>query len=54
MRLLVDILHPAHVHVFGALAKELTARGHEVKFTLRDKDVARELLDQHGIAYELL
>jgi predicted glycosyltransferase len=54
MRLLVDILHPAHVHVFGALAKELGARGHEVKFTLRDKDVARELLDQHGIAYELL
>jgi predicted glycosyltransferase len=54
MRLLVDILHPAHVHVFGALAKELGARGHQVKFTLRDKDVARELLDQHGIAYELL
>jgi predicted glycosyltransferase len=54
MRLLVDILHPAHVHVFGALAKELGARGHEVRFTLRDKDVARELLDQQGIAYELL
>lgn len=54
MRLLVDILHPAHVHVFGALAKELTARGHEVRFTLRDKDVARELLDQQGIPYELL
>lgn len=54
MRLLIDILHPAHVHVFGALAKELTGRGHEVRFTLRDKDVARELLDQHGIAYELL
>jgi uncharacterized protein len=54
MRLLVDILHPAHVHVFGALAKELGARGHEVRFTLRDKDVARELLDQQGIGYELL
>jgi predicted glycosyltransferase len=54
MRLLVDILHPAHVHVFGALAKELGARGHDVRFTLRDKDVARELLDQQGIAYELL
>jgi predicted glycosyltransferase len=54
MRLLVDILHPAHVHVFGALAKELTLRGHDVRFTLRDKDVARELLDQQGIGYELL
>jgi len=54
MRLLVDILHPAHVHVFGALATELVGRGHEVRFTLRDKDVARELLDQHGIPYELL
>ena len=54
MRLLVDILHPAHVHVFGALATELVGRGHEVRFTLRDKDVARELLDQQGIPYELL
>jgi predicted glycosyltransferase len=54
MRVLVDILHPAHVHVFGALAKELTQRGHEVRFTLREKECARELLDERGLSYETL
>jgi uncharacterized protein len=54
MRLLIDILHPAHVHVFRNLAQELTGRGHEVRFTLREKECARELLDQYGIAYDVL
>jgi predicted glycosyltransferase len=54
MRVLVDILHPAHVHVFGALAKELTTRGHEVRFTLREKECARDLLDQRGLTYQTL
>jgi predicted glycosyltransferase len=54
MRLLIDILHPAHVHVFRNLAHELTARGHQVRFTLREKECARDLLDQYGIAYDVL
>jgi uncharacterized protein len=54
MRLLVDILHPAHVHVFRNLAEELAARGHKVYFTLREKECARELLDQYSISYEIL
>jgi hypothetical protein len=54
MRLLIDILHPAHVHVFRNLAAELGARGHEVRFTLREKECARELLDQYGLPYEVL
>ena len=54
MRLLIDILHPAHVHVFRNLARELTARGHEVRFTLREKECARALLDEYSIPYELL
>jgi predicted glycosyltransferase len=54
MRLLVDILHPAHVHVFRNLAEELAARGHKVFFTLREKECARELLDQYYIPYEIL
>jgi predicted glycosyltransferase len=54
MRLLIDILHPAHVHVFRHLAGTLTARGHEVRFTLREKECARELLDQYGVAYDVL
>jgi len=54
MKLLIDILHPAHVHVFRNLAAELNARGHEVRFTLREKECARELLDAYGIPYEIL
>lgn len=54
MRVLIDILHPAHVHVFRNLARELTARGHSVRFTLREKECARALLDQYGIDYEVL
>jgi len=54
MRVLVDILHPAHVHVFGALAKEMTARGHDVHFTLREKECARDLLDERGLSYQIL
>jgi len=54
MRLLVDILHPAHVHVFRNLAEELAARGHKVYFTLREKECARDLLDQYHIPYEIL
>jgi uncharacterized protein len=54
MRLLFDILHPAHVHVFRNLIHELGTRGHEVTITLREKDIARDLLDQYGLSYEIL
>ena len=54
VRLLFDILHPTHVHIFRNLIAELTARGHEVKITMREKDVARDLLDQYGLPYEIV
>jgi predicted glycosyltransferase len=54
MRLLFDILHPAHVHVFKHVIRELGARGHEVAITLREKDIARELLDEYGFDYRIL
>ena len=54
MRVLVDILHPAHVHVFRNFARDFAARGHEVRFTLREKECARDLLNQYGINYEIL
>jgi predicted glycosyltransferase len=54
MRLLIDILHPAHVHFFRNFAQEMTARGHAVRFSARDKDCATELLDHYRIPYELL
>lgn len=54
MRLLFDILHPTHVHVFRNTIAELTARGHEVHVTMREKDVTKELLDQHQLPYETI
>lgn len=49
MRILIDILHPAHVHFFRNFHNEMRARGHEMCITARDKDRSVELLQ----AYEL-
>ena len=50
MKLLIDILHPAHVHIFKNLIRELEAEGHEVHLTMREKDCSRDLLEQYGFS----
>ena len=52
MRILVDIGHPAHVHLFKNMILHLENDGHEVKITARDKDVALQLLDAYELEYE--
>jgi len=52
MRILVDIGHPAHVHLFKNLIWSLGRKGHEVKITTRDKDIALHLLNAYGLKYE--
>lgn len=54
MKVLVDIGHPAHVHLFRHVVGELVGRGHEVLVTASDKDVAIQLLGEHGIPYAFL
>lgn len=51
MRVLVDIVHPAHVHFYRHLITQLEARGDEVEVVARDKDVTLELLDLFEIPY---
>ena len=51
MRILIDIGHPAHVHYFKHFAKDIIARGNEVLFTCRDKDVTISLLEYYGYKY---
>lgn len=51
MRVLVEILHPAHVHFFKNAILHWQARGDEVLVLSREKDVANALLDSTGIAY---
>ncbi len=52
MRVLVEILHPAHVHFFRASIAHWQRRGDEVLVLARDKDVALQLLDAYGIEHE--
>lgn len=51
MRVLIDILHPAHVHFFRHFHREMGERGHELCITVRDKDRSVELLDAFGLPY---
>ena len=54
MKVLVDIGHPAHVHLFKNIIWNLEGDGHEVKITARDKEIALYLLDAYGFKYENL
>ena len=51
MRVLFDIVHPAHVHFFKYLYADLVAEGHETLVIAREKDVTLALLDEYGIPY---
>lgn len=52
MRVLVEILHPAHVHFFRNAISEWTRRGDEVLVLSREKDVANDLLRAYQIPFE--
>ncbi len=52
MRVLIDIGHPAHVHFFKNLIKNLENHGQGVKITARDKEVVMALLKAYGFEHE--
>ena len=54
MRLLVDVTHPAHVHLFRNAVGTLRGRGHEVSVVAREKDVTLDLLGAYGIEHACL
>lgn len=54
MRILADLLHPAHVHVFRNLLAEAQLRGDEMLITARDKDVTIELLREWDLPHTVL
>jgi len=53
-RILVDIGHPAHVHLFRNAIKIWQSRGHNVAITTRNKDVTIDLLDSYGFTYDVV
>jgi predicted glycosyltransferase len=52
MRVLFDIVHPAHVHFFKHMLTGLSKRGHETRIVAREKDVTTALLDRLGFPYD--
>lgn len=52
MRVLIDINHPAHVHLFRNAAAEWLNRGHEVLLTWTDKAVVRQLIEAYNLPNE--
>ena len=51
MRILIDIGHPAHVHLFRNLYKELISKGHFVIVTVKDIASAKSLLVIYKIPF---
>lgn len=51
MNVLIDIGHPAHVHVFRNYFLAMSDLGHSVHFTCRDKDCTIDLLEHYGMPY---
>lgn len=51
MNILIDIGHPAHVHLFRQTSKLLRDHGHQVFFTVRDIPVAKRLMDRYDMDY---
>src|SRR6188768_3706727 len=52
MKVLFDVVHPAHVHFFKHVIRSLNERGHTTRIVAREKDVTTTLLDRMGLSYE--
>ena len=51
MNILIDINHPAHVHLLRNAYFELQAKGHQIIVTIKDVEVIKNLLELYGIPY---
>lgn len=51
MKILIDIGHPAHVHLFKNLAWILQFKGHDFLFTCRDKESEAHILTAYGFKF---
>lgn len=54
MRVLIDALHPAHVHFFRPIAEMIAQGGGEVLFAAREKEVTLDLLRAFSLPHETL
>ena len=54
MKILIDILHPAHVHFFKNFYAEMSGRGHVCHITARAKECSIDLLERYALPYQLI
>lgn len=54
MKILIDIGHPAHVHLFKNMVFEMSGRGHEFFFTVRESEQQALLLKANGFNYTII
>jgi len=52
MRILIDIGHPAHIHLFKNFAWGMQEKGHKILFTCRDRECVLQLMKVYGFVYE--
>lgn len=53
MKILIDIGHPAHVHLFKNFAFKMIEEGHNILFTCREKEAETSLLKVYGFNYKV-
>ncbi len=51
MKVLIDIGHPAHVHLFRPFANKMIEKGHSILFTCREKEFEIELLKTYKFGF---
>jgi len=51
MRILFDLLHPAHFHLFKNVINRLRRSGHQVEIIAREKDCLIDLLEKSGLCF---
>lgn len=51
MNILIDIGHPAHVHLLRYVGEELKRKDHAVYYSTRDVKVAKRLMEYYGMEY---
>lgn len=54
MKILIDIGHPAHVHLFKNFAWEMQKKGHDILFTCREKEFENFLLKKYRFQFKTL
>jgi uncharacterized protein len=53
MKIIIDIGHPGHVHLFKNFALRMIDDGHEILFTCREKEAETSLLKAYGFNYKV-